>query len=152
MVREWDANALPKKAVTGNAAQLVNPAYVHAVAPSADGRSVAVAVGDGRLVLANDGNDLCVVEAHSAATSTCAILDEKLKTFVVSGGNDSVVRVYRKRVRTRGPQRLSLEECAHLVHSAKINFVLGELAPIEWSGRLFIAGATADIAVVKFSS
>jgi hypothetical protein len=152
LAREWDANTMPKKAATGNSAQLVNPAYVHAVAPSADGKSVAVALGDGRLVFANDGNDSCVVEAHSAAASTCTILDDKLKTFVVSGGNDSVVRVYRKRVRTRGPQRISLEHCGYYTHSAKVNFILGELAPTDWSGRLFIAGSTSGIAILRVAT
>lgn len=149
LVREWDANKLPKKAATGNSAQLVNPAYVHAVAPSLDGRTVAAALGDGRLVLANDGTDLCVVEAHAAAASTCAILDDKLKTFVVSGGNDSRVRVYRKRVRTTGNQRLALEACVDHAHGAKINFLLGELAPTDWTGRLFVAAASPDIALCR---
>jgi WD40 repeat protein len=148
LLHEWDANALPKKATVGNAAQLVNPAYVHAVAVSADGRSVAAAIGDGRVALTNDSKDMCVVEAHSAAASTCAILDDKLKSFVVSGGNDSRVRVFRKRIRsTTGSQRIALDACVDHAHSAKVNFVLGELAPVDWSGRLFIAGSAPDIAV-----
>lgn len=151
LLERFSAEDLPP--VHSNPAQLINPAYAHALACSRDGRTYAVALGDGRLVVQGDRGERAIALAHAAAaTSVDLTADQDAQQLLLSGGSDRRIRLFRKRVRARGANRWTLEPCLDVERAQKLNHAIAECDQSGvFTGKLYAATAGNEIEVLTLS-